>query len=59
MWRQMLFWAMLGPKYLQRFLLLWLVLMGIVFYVFVHEAFDGSTRHALPPRQPVRSAASH
>jgi hypothetical protein len=52
----MLFWAMLGPKYLQRFLLLWLALMGIVFYAFVHEAFDGSTQRTLPPRQPVGSA---
>jgi hypothetical protein len=58
MWMQMLFWAMVGPKYLQRFLLLWLLLIGIIFYAFVHETFDGSTQRPLPSHQPVRSAAN-
>lgn len=51
MWKQMLFWAALGPKHLRGFLLLWLVLMGIVFYALVQDAFDGSSKmsHAWHP----------
>jgi hypothetical protein len=48
MWRQLLFWAIAGPRYLQRFVLLWLVLMGIFFYAFVHDAFDGSPQRTPP-----------
>lgn len=58
MWRQLLFWAMVGPKHFQRFLLLWLVLMGFFFYAFIHEAFDRSAQRALAPRPPVPSASS-
>ena len=50
--KQLLFWAVVGPKHLQRFLLLWLVLMGLFFYAFVHEAFDGQAQQLLPPRPP-------
>ena len=50
--KQLLFWAVAGPKYLQRFLLLWLVLMGLFVYAFVHEAFDGQAQRPLPPRPP-------
>jgi hypothetical protein len=57
MLRQMLFWAVAGPKHLQRFLLLWLVLMGFFFYAFVHESFDGSAGRAIPPGSPAPSSA--
>jgi hypothetical protein len=55
MWKHMLFWAMVGPKHLQRFLLLWLVIMGLTFYAFVHDAFDGSAGRAIPPGPPAPS----
>lgn len=57
MWQQFLFWALAGPKHLRRFLLLWLVLMGVVFYAFVHEGFDSSPDPAGPPRPPAASPA--
>ena len=56
MLRQMLFWALAGPKHLQRFLLLWLILMGLFLYAFVHEAFDGSEGRAIRPAPPAPSA---
>lgn len=37
MWKQFLFWTIAGPKHLRRFLLLWLVLMGLCFYAFVQD----------------------
>jgi len=58
MLRQMLFWALAGPKHLQRFLLLWLILMGLFFYAFVHEAFDGSPGRAIPAGPPAPSAVN-
>jgi hypothetical protein len=56
MWRQLLFWAMVGPRHFQRFLLLWLVLIGFFFYAFVHEAFEGVTQRTLRPRPPMAVA---
>jgi hypothetical protein len=44
MWRQLLFWAILGPRYLRGFMIVWLLGMAFFFYCFVHEAFDGSAR---------------
>ena len=58
MWRQLLFWTIVGPKQFQRFLLLWLVLMGFFFYAFVHQAFDGSEQSAVPPHRPLPSASN-
>jgi hypothetical protein len=46
---------MTGPKGLQRFVLIWLILMGLLFYGFVHESFDGSAEAAHLPRQSVPS----
>jgi hypothetical protein len=53
MLRQLLFWAMVGPKHVRRFLLLWLVLMGVFVYAFVHESVDSSTKQALPISTPA------
>jgi hypothetical protein len=58
MWRQLLFWAMVEPKHFHRFLLPWLLLVGLLFYVFVHDAFDGSAERALPPHPAVTSVAN-
>jgi hypothetical protein len=58
MWRQLLFWTIVGPKHLRRFLLLWLALMGFFFYAFIHEGFDGSVQRALPPHRPLPSASN-
>jgi hypothetical protein len=57
MWGQFLFWAVAGPKHLQRFVLLWLVLMVVFFYAFVHESFDGSSEAARLPHPPTPSSA--
>lgn len=57
MWRQFLFWAMAGPKYFQRFALLWLILMGVFFYAFLNEATDRSPNLPQPPRSPAASTA--
>jgi hypothetical protein len=42
MWRQLLFWAIMGPKHFRGFVIVWLLTMAFFFYCFVHEAFDGS-----------------
>jgi hypothetical protein len=52
MWRQILFWAVAGPKHLQRFLLVWVLLLGLFFYAFVHDAFDGPRHRTSPPPPP-------
>ena len=57
MWRQFIFWGMVGPKHLQRFVLLWLVVLGIVFYAFVHDSFDGKEAAGRLPHPPVPSSA--
>jgi len=43
------FYAIFGPKYIRRALLFMMVILGFLFYCFVHEAFD-STRpaHVVP-----------
>jgi hypothetical protein len=56
MLQQFLFWALAGPKYVRRFVLLWLVLIGLVFYAFVNEAFDGSSAAMPSSRQPAPSS---
>jgi len=56
MWRLVLLGAMAGSKRLQALLLAWVVLMGLFFYVFVHDAFDGSSRIPHRPTSPVASA---
>ena len=59
-----LFYAIFGPKYTRRALLLMIAVLGFFFYCFVHEAFD-STRPAhvvalkyrSQPLMPTRSRA--
>ena len=34
------------------------LMVGLFFYVFVHDAFDGSAERALPPHAAVRSVAN-
>jgi hypothetical protein len=52
MWNQLSFWALMGPKHLRRFVLILLVVMGVVFYAFVQDAFDGESSRPHPPRMP-------
>jgi hypothetical protein len=52
MWNQLIFWAIMGPKHLRRFILISLLLMGIVFFAFVEDAFDGSSNRLPAPRMP-------
>jgi len=52
MWRQFLFWSMTGPKQAQRFVLLWLILMGLFLYPFISES-DHSENMAQPSRPPA------
>lgn len=56
MWRQLLFWALMGPKHLGGFMIVWLLAMAFFFYCFVHEAFDGSA--AQGHRAHVNAVAS-
>jgi hypothetical protein len=58
MWRQMLFWAMMGPKHLQRFLLLWLAVIGLFLYGLLQEASDGRAQRGLPPDPPAPTETS-
>lgn len=59
MWNQFIFWAIMGPKHLRRFILMWLVLIGFVFCAFVEGALDGSSNRLPPPRMPPRSLNPH
>lgn len=57
MWGQFLFWAMAGPKQLQRFLLLWLILIGVFFYALVEESSDRQPDAAGLPGARVPTSA--
>ena len=48
-----LFYAIFGPKYTRRALLLMVAILGFFFYCFVHEAFD-----LTPPAHVVRLTIS-
>jgi hypothetical protein len=58
MWKQMLFWALMGPKHLQRFLLLWLVVMGFILYGLLQEASDVRAQRGLPAAPSVPAATN-
>jgi hypothetical protein len=55
MWRLLLLGAMAGSKRLQALLLAWVALMALFLYVFVHDAFDGSSRMSQRPTSPAAS----
>jgi len=53
MWRQLLFWAIMGPRHFRRFVVLWLLAMAFFFYCFVHEAFEGRRAMQTTQTTPV------
>jgi hypothetical protein len=56
MWRQLLFWALRGPRHFRGFMIVWLLAMAFFFYCFVHESLDGSA--AQGHRAHVNAVAS-
>lgn len=56
----LLFYAIFGPRYTQRALVLMALIMGLFFYCLVHEAFDsGRPAHVVPLKyQPTKTTSA-